>query len=46
MERTEPHEVWTPPRRSRRERVLDRLQVMGALAIAFALVVAAATALL
>jgi hypothetical protein len=46
METTEPQKVWNPPRRTRRERLLDCLQVMGALAIAFALVVAAAIALL
>jgi len=38
--------VWNPPRRTRRERMLDRLQVAGAVLIATALVAAAAVALL
>lgn len=46
MEKTEPHEVWNPSHRSRRERMIDRLQVIGALMIAFGIVVAAAIALL
>jgi len=46
MRSTEPRQVWDPPRRSRRERLLDRLQVVGALLIAFALVIAAVAALL
>jgi hypothetical protein len=46
MRKSEPREIFRQPRRTPRERLLDRLQVMGALAIAFALVVAAAIALL
>lgn len=46
MRSTEPGKVWNPPRRTARERTLDRLQVMGALLIGFGIVVAAAIAVL
>jgi hypothetical protein len=39
-------QVWDSPRRNQRERTLERLQVMGSLLIAFAIVAAAAVALL
>ena len=38
--------AWNPPRRTRRQRMLDRVQVVGAVLIAAALVAAAAVALL
>lgn len=46
MRKTDARKVLNPPRRTRREQSLDRLQVMGALLIAFGIVVAAAIALL
>ncbi|HEX5782702.1 MAG TPA: hypothetical protein VFX80_12315 [Solirubrobacteraceae bacterium] len=46
MRSTDPRKVWDPPHRTPRERTLDRLQVMGALLIAFAVVIVAAIALL
>jgi hypothetical protein len=46
MRKTEPRQILSPPRRTPRERTLDRLKVMGALLIAFGIVVAAAVVLL
>ena len=38
--RVDPHEAWEPPRRSRREVLLDRLQLVVSLLIVLATVVA------
>lgn len=38
--------VWNPPHRTRRQRLLDRVQVIGALLIALVLLVAAVLALM
>jgi hypothetical protein len=45
LERNDLHDVWSPPRRSRRTRTLDRVQVAGALISVIGVVVAAAIAL-
>jgi hypothetical protein len=45
-ERDTVEDVWNPPRRSRRERLLDRVQVAGAIAIVLALAVVAAVVML
>lgn len=46
MHPTEPHDVWNPPNRTRRERRLARLKVAGALLIAVSLATVALVALL